>query len=617
MTAPVESVQRSPDEELAAVNGDLAALLRCEPAPLVCGAERSLDDSLVICGILGGKDVGKSTLINALAQARVSPDEDEVGVGTTRPMAYVHRDVVSEYRRRFAGANGVADRLDVTEHDADSIRNAVLVDMPDFDSDLPDHLEIVSTVAPLLDRIIWVVTPKKIADRSWVDLFPRVIKDRQNVFCVLNKADELLGDEAYRNAPPDTFWSEHQDWMSEVVERVGCPRDGSRRFLLSALTPDAGQFVDFLAQRWGDPDWSVNGADRPLVEEIGRRLAGELTRLRGAVLAPVDRNDAAALKRANRRTELGRNIATVKSHFDLAGWSGRLDRACDTEYHQSVLNEVFGAEYCDVVGAKLRAVLRRETDVADEVLSHRVGHWPLLRSVYWPLRWLIRRIGGRIAGTQERRATAADVAFDSPGQSLSDRLSVYGARMSSDHHRVGRRFGLAERFPEPDAVARRIGTAAGSMLAALDQSVVDSLRDAYRRPWFWQRWLPLLVLVWFPVAQPLAQGLLELSDGSELSGLRQLVRALSAPHLLTGLAVVLVVYVVMLAMMFARCVVAVRELRRPSSEDASTSDRSLIVERLDELLVREAVGSMSRPYLEARDTLASLRQRLDRLSSVP
>ena len=76
--------------DLESVNRELATLMHTDRAQLVSGADSALQDELIVCGILGGKDVGKSTLINALARAKVSTDTAEVGKGTERPMVYVH-----------------------------------------------------------------------------------------------------------------------------------------------------------------------------------------------------------------------------------------------------------------------------------------------------------------------------------------------------------------------------------------------------------------------------------------------------------------------------------------------------------------------------------------------
>ncbi len=49
--------------QLQAINRELAAMLRTEATDLALGAETALQDDLVLCGLLGGKDVGKSTLV--------------------------------------------------------------------------------------------------------------------------------------------------------------------------------------------------------------------------------------------------------------------------------------------------------------------------------------------------------------------------------------------------------------------------------------------------------------------------------------------------------------------------------------------------------------------------
>ncbi len=165
--------------ELNAINRELSRLLHIDPCPFSLGADAALKDELVVCGILGGKDVGKSTLINTLAGTEVSVDSDEVGKGTACPMVYVHEAVQAVAMRRLQEI-GQQVPFDLSLHRADSIRSVVLVDLPDFDSDYADHRRIVQRVAPLLDRVLWVQTPRKIGDRMWVELFSDVIKDTQS-----------------------------------------------------------------------------------------------------------------------------------------------------------------------------------------------------------------------------------------------------------------------------------------------------------------------------------------------------------------------------------------------------------------------------------------------------
>ena len=601
-------------EELEQINTELAAMMNCPPAALAGGADRSLADPLVICGILGGKDVGKSTLINALAGRQVSATHEEVGAGTTRPMAYVHRDSIAAYRQRFDGVGGLAERLDATPHDADPIRNVVLVDLPDFDSDLPRHRETVRAVAPLLDRLVWVMTPRKIADREWVRLFSTVVKDRNNVHCVLNKADELLGDDAYLAGLPRTFVEEQVEWARSALGQAGCTLERERLFIAAADAPTADEFVRRMARRWDDPDWSANATDRLAVAAIGRRLADELARLRCSVLSPVDPGATESLKQANLQTELRRNAELIRRHFEMDDWLRRTARAGEPAYHNTLFDEAFGASFCAVVTRRLQTSQRGETELADELLVDRVEQWPILPVVFWPMRWLVRRLGARFAGTRWAPSDTAEDVLTVRGQSLTDRLRVYRSRLEGDHSQVVRRFNLASRLPSVETMTRRIGSQATGLTRELDDELLTSLNQAYRRPAFWKRWSLWAILLWFPFAQPLTEGALRLLGAGGkidiLGGLLQLVTTLGARHLLTSLVFVAAVYVALLAVMYARCVGQVRRARRGRGRDSDNSDAQLLAERLEELLVSEIIEQPAQPFAETAHRLEYLRSRL-------
>lgn len=606
----------APMAELDRINLELSALTHIQPPELSHGAERSLADALVICGILGGKDVGKSTLINALARQEVSRDHAEVDVGTTRPMAYIHRDALPSYRRRFAAIDGMDGALDVTEHQADVLRNVVLVDLPDFDSDLPQHLETVQAVGPLLDRLIWVVTPRKIADREWVALLSDLVKDGHNVHCVLNKADELLDDAGGDDGLSDTFLDEQSAWVRDMIARTGCQHDEDHLFLVAAEVPAAELFVNHVARRWGDPEWSRYASDREAVRDLGKRLADELDRLRKCVLSPVTPGEAERLKQANRQIEMRRNVACLRTHYDLETCMKQLGRACNTEYHQAIFNDAFGPDYCTAVGRRLRAGQRSETELAETLLVDRVGRWPILPIIFWPMRWLVRRLGARFAGTRWTSTAASGDTLTVRGQTLADRLRLYGARVASDHGQVIRRFRLGGRLPEVETLTHRVTARAGSLVADLDDGLVALLRLGYRRPVFWKRWILWAILIWFPLVQPLAEGLLKLLGAGGtvdvFGGLLQIVAALGATRLLVGLVFATFVYVIILATMYARCVTQIRGARRGG--DASSEDRDeSLADHIDGLLISEVVGPLSLPFAETEQRLSKLQQRLSRL----
>jgi hypothetical protein len=609
-------------DELLAINAELAAVLGVPPAELIIGAHRSLGDSLVVCGILGGKEVGKSTLINALAGQRVSDDHGEIDVGTTRPMAYVHRDVAEVFRRRLAGTaawlGGAPVRLDTCDHAADTIQNLVLVDLPDFDSDLPGHLETVKAVLPVLDRVIWVLTPRKIADRLWVSLLASVLKDRQNVYCVLNKSDELLGDEQYAPGIPPSFLEDQSAWAVEMLGQAGWAHDPDRLFILAALSPTAEAFVELVGRRWGDPDWSRFERDRQAVGDIGRRLVDQLRRLRNSVLAPVTDRQAVALKQANQGVELRKNAELLKAHYRLDEWTDRLRRTCDPGHYQGLLNEAFGADFCETIGRRLAAGQRPETDLADDLLAARVDLWPILPLMFWPARWLVRRMGTRLAGLRWSAPQTLGDLFRVRGQSLRDRVRTFLARFREDHVQVIQRFQLADCLPDAATSARRVAGRAAALVDDLDQELLAALKRTYRQPSLLKRGLLWLAVIWFPVAQPLLKGFLQLfGAGGKVDlwgGILQIVTALGATHLLVGFLFAAFLCLMILSGMYAQAVRQIRDVRRAAPGLAAVDDSSPLAEQVDQLLITELVQPICRPFGDLLDRLEHLRRRLARLS---
>ena len=98
-----------------------------------------------------------------------------------------------------------------------------------------EHLPIVQGVARMLDRVVWVLTPRKIGDRDWVRMVHRVIKDARNVHCVLNKIDELMTDgeslAGGNGSAADDFWSRQRSWVAASLESAGCQDETASRFL--------------------------------------------------------------------------------------------------------------------------------------------------------------------------------------------------------------------------------------------------------------------------------------------------------------------------------------------------------------------------------------------------
>ena len=605
--------------ELRAINRELSNLLHTPPASLSLGAERSLADEIVVCGILGGKDVGKSTLINALAQRCVSVDSSEVGRGTERPMVYVHTDSRHAVEERLAGLTAEVP-FDVTLHEVDSIRNVVLVDLPDFDSEFIEHLDVVRRVAPWLDRVLWVLTPRKIGDRAWVEMFRDVIKDIRNVQCVLNKVDELLADaDPFSPLPDDRedrgdrFWRMQHEWVAGMIESTGCPHTPDHRFLVAAAFPDPESLLRRVDQLWDDPDAARYASDRNAVERVAALACEDLDRLRSCVLGPISGEQSAALKDANRQREQHTNIDRVNAHYDLPHVMEQLAMATDASYHLTLIEEAWGPSYASAVTDALAPKLRSETELADELLEHRVSRWPLLRLAHWPFGWLSRMLGRRLDTTA--RSTREDAVADPcevEGRSLRTRIELMRSHILADHAAIIDRFDLQDAVPNGAALEKRAAARIEQLPAVWQRQLMQSIVDRDRRPSLMARGMLWLILLWFPFLQPVGEGILQIfaEDGtaSLTLGAYKIVSALSAVHLLTGFAVVAGTYVAFLAGMYVRALRAVHEVCRSGSDVPAAHP---LVDAVDQTLVDEVLLPLVAPLQDRLERLTGLRDRLD------
>ncbi|MBI4581656.1 MAG: hypothetical protein HY718_18315 [Planctomycetes bacterium] len=645
--------------ELARINAELARLLDRPPAPLVTGADSACRDPLVVCGLLGGKDVGKSTLINALAGREISIDREEVGAGTSRPLVYVHRDMIATARSRLAEIARLTPTVDLQffPHEADAIRNVALVDLPDFDSDFRQHEVIARGVSPYLDRVVWVVTPRKIADRAWVAFAHDVVQATANVYFVLNKADELLADEEGWSTPgrspievkhqAECFAREQGSWACDVLQQAGYEVREDRLFLLAAKYPRAGVLVERVAAIWDDPQWRRYAPDRDVVTAIGERFTRDLDRLREIVLAPVDAEQAARIKEDNLRAQVRQNAARIQAHFELDHWVEEVSRVLGAEYRQTLLNAAFGPEFCRTLAVRLLRSRRTDVDLADEVMDARAGRWPVLRVVYWLSRWAIRRLGRAMAGSAaregDRHVPTGSELFRIRARGLTDRVASVVDRLQAEHGPAIRQLRLGDELPEPADVAAQIEAELAELPLRGDEELVDRLSRGYRASAI-GRLLIVGAVVWFPFVQPVAEGLLQMvSAGMSLTdwlhGLYRVVVALGAVQLLHGLAVVALIDVAALAAIYSRCVRDVQAGRslaaasRPTepgapatgSPDSSPTLRrrrpaivgdrqqeiDLLAQEIDTLLLAEVMGPALRPLEVAGGQLAEAAQRLN------
>jgi hypothetical protein len=196
-TAP-ELMHRKLDQFRVLLGGD--ALLSLTPeqqrslreeAEEISVKLRSMQESSLTIGLLGGTGVGKSTVMNALAGSEIASASHR-RPHTDRVLVYGHEEISS-----WLPPWPEEDLPWVlVPHRSDVIRQVLLCDLPDFDSLLGEHRERVIQFLEHLDLLVWVTSPEKYGDGRFYELLAQVPKAKQNFLFVLNKTDLLFQNES-------------------------------------------------------------------------------------------------------------------------------------------------------------------------------------------------------------------------------------------------------------------------------------------------------------------------------------------------------------------------------------------------------------------------------------
>lgn len=155
----------------------------------------------LVVAIAGGTGTGKSSLLNALAGSEISP------VGAIRPTTdYAVAWVPPEPTRELTS---LLDMLGVDRRIAQpSPSFLAIIDLPDLDSVISDHRDVVEDLVSRVDVVVWVADPEKYNDRvlhrDFIDVFRRY---QDQFLFVLNQID-LVSD------PVDVA----DDWAARLVE---------------------------------------------------------------------------------------------------------------------------------------------------------------------------------------------------------------------------------------------------------------------------------------------------------------------------------------------------------------------------------------------------------------
>ena len=194
----IEELHRKLDQFRVLLGGDALLSLGTEQQRLLreegeklSQKLRSMQESFLTIGLLGGTGVGKSTLMNALAGAEIASASHR-RPHTDRVLIYSHEETGS-WVPSLPGENLP---WALVPHRSEAMRQVLLCDLPDFDSLLGEHRERVIQFLEHLDLLVWVTSPEKYGDGRFYEFLAQVPKAENNFIFVLNKTDLLFRDES-------------------------------------------------------------------------------------------------------------------------------------------------------------------------------------------------------------------------------------------------------------------------------------------------------------------------------------------------------------------------------------------------------------------------------------
>jgi len=186
----------------AALTSALQSGAGCLPAGGVERAEAAIAKTAARTSIAGGRTVvalagatgsGKSSLFNSLAGAEIAQ------VGARRPTTSTPTAAVWGSESSSAlldwlmvGARHVVAAPELPQHQTLELDGLVLLDLPDFDSQVTEHRVEADRMLDLVDVFIWVTDPQKYADARLHEGYIAKLSAHDAVtITVLNQADRL------------------------------------------------------------------------------------------------------------------------------------------------------------------------------------------------------------------------------------------------------------------------------------------------------------------------------------------------------------------------------------------------------------------------------------------
>ena len=484
------------DETALQLIRDVADLTGGDPPDWTNAAAPTLqtpaDDSLYFIGVIGGKDVGKSSLVNALL-GRAVASVSAHGEGTRRALAYVHQDDAAAARAMLQ--LHVPEQFDLVTHTIADARRRVLLDLPDVDSVWAGHLDLTRSLLRHMLFPVWVQSVEKYADAQPLQLLSKVSagNSAENFLFVLTKADLLAA--RHGAAAVNELKTDYADRVARACKLTESPRVFA---------------VDTLHGRF------------------------DLDALRETALAVRSDTAIASARKLARQQQartLHRWLMQQRVDDRLAAAQRLLSEA------ESLVGLRLAEPLTDRVTAALAADGAARGGLVEPAVRSRLNYWPIVNVIDAALGPVVAAFRGRQASAASTPQGSSDIArrvrgvFADLAQRDPQLLSLYAGIKLWEH----------------DASERAAATLDAQLEDAIDAHR-RTIMEAAGRPGILSRLLaPLVTLgaaLWFPIVQPVLELYLSgtVADVSRQSILL-IVRLLGAEYLIRSVGILAIYFV--------------------------------------------------------------------------
>ncbi|HSI35476.1 MAG TPA: GTPase domain-containing protein [Tepidisphaeraceae bacterium] len=430
-------------------------------------------EGVYLIGLIGGKEVGKSALVNALAGKQIT-ESTSYGEGTQIVTTYAHVTQAAYMRELLS--REVPGKFQIVTHDDARLQRQVLLDLPDIDSHWQEHVEVTRRMLRHMLFPLWIQSVEKYADLQPQQLLAKVAAGNaaQNFIFCLNKVDQLFKAEG-----PEAAAEVAQDYGQRLARLLNLGSEPARVFMVSAIRPD---------------DYDLPGL---------RELLGT--------------------QKTVAEVETSRQAAAKQQETTVWGWVQRQnlpDRARRLERLEEEVEEVINDRLgLPLIERTIRAILddpAHRLTILDQTLKQRVGRWPLVnivQTVAGPITSLFRK---RLSPEQQRTLEGPDVLVETylrhGDRDLAANVQTTFAYLHQAQPLIGTLYADRKLWE-----ARPADMAAGRLSRELAQTVVRQRAAIATRVagksgpvgTFFRVLLTIGALLWFPLIQPLLEALLQ------------------------------------------------------------------------------------------------------------